>query len=537
MFWATDSALTLGCLVIWCMFYLFSLATRQIDWNDQRISVLTGLCGLLYVGGFITIFIVFIQHGELHKSFGGMHRNLIAQAMTPLFLIILCTMPKTKWRTLLHILSALILVLVLFLTDARGVIISVILSITAYFLIKKIRLDKKMIFAGAGTVILIATVIFLTPIRTQIADSKIVTEWSERNELDRYYMIKHSFALIPQSDYLGVGFGNWAIHGGYVDFEIYPSSDDWYFDLVIRNHNLPSKILGELGPVGFMLWILAFLPPVFLFIKDGKQNSKLEIAAFLILIACASNTNFYRTAFSQWFIFSLNQFWLFFAWGILSGKLKSENMKSLRPVVKILITLITVAVMSFYMIDSYIDRNIDRILHEERNNKRAGEMLNEFYDPRFKTYHKQTSIPILLTSLFQSVNKKKLIEKNYKRALQIDPKNPKILKSYATFLVRNRELRKADEILERLLENRSIHYDIYILQAEMAFYNNDNEAAFKYLSWLPEAERRKAILQKVKSNRTLSPKEELELDALKDVITNAKLLKMTADWFNKQRGK
>ncbi|MFD1261134.1 O-antigen ligase family protein [Entomomonas asaccharolytica] len=188
------------------------------------------------------------------------------------------------FRNIFHIVVVIVFALlfgfVLLGSGSRAVLVYLVLAcITAVFCLVKSKDKTYLKFIICLVALMVGALIYyFLPVvlqlfnddTTQVATSNIASSLnrSAASESFRLSEISKAFAMVKQSPLIGVGFGNYAVHGFWVGV-----NDPNYTiigDLTLHSHNLFTQIMTEFGLIGLLalLALLAYI--VFCFWKAPK---------------------------------------------------------------------------------------------------------------------------------------------------------------------------------------------------------------------------------------------------------------------------
>ncbi len=264
----------------------------EVNWNDFLLSIYA----ILFIISFVLI--PFSRFRITNDDFQGVFNHVnIFGIIGALFVAIVLKsdyMKNHKWQRLLLILSTFYMI---FLSASRTGMFSAILVWLVYMLFEK-KFSSKIVSYLLG-ILIVGTLVVLFSSKLQDVAFEFIYKngntssiWESRSELAKEY-IRH----YERSNLLGTGFMV-PYREGVRDFSL-------SLGLIIEPGNLLWTLLGDVGILGFMAFLILF---VIILLSGRKQNILLLVAAFMV---CMGEMVFFSPNNMSVLIYSMIGIYLF----------------------------------------------------------------------------------------------------------------------------------------------------------------------------------------------------------------------------------
>lgn len=247
-------------LIPFVIFFIFV----NINWDEKKLLLLIN--NFIISAVIISLYSIFISYDsgfnlKLRISSTWIHVNMVAgYLMINLFfcLLFFIHLKNSFQKKLFYIISFVLILLGVFLTQTRGIWLAIIVGILFYF-VKR----PKIILPALGFL-----AIFFIAFRNVIADRflSIMFFTSDISTLGRLQAWLTSLTLIKANPFWGYGFGT---------FEgLRDSVFSFYFVLVINSHNTFLHLIFEIGLIATIIYLSFYIKSIFLTFKLLKQISE-----------------------------------------------------------------------------------------------------------------------------------------------------------------------------------------------------------------------------------------------------------------------
>lgn len=292
--WSSNFPETFHASMNWLLVFLFGISFRIVCSNNKSI----GLLGVVFQ--FLFYMMIFQNLYALLCStdlgIGWSHLLGFNHNYTASFMVMLS--PFVIFNERLEIFTKTISVIVVFVTlyfiGSRGALLGFVVVLLFYAL-RKFRTNFKRMTA-LFTFFSLASILFINI--------------SFDRDTGRISLVEKTIGLWSKRPVLGSGTGTWnsEVYQFGLDFTTKYGSD-LNNSAVVLSHNLPSKILAELGIVGIVLWLLLYLYPLIKLFKLKKNNFYMSCFCSLLLYLLFSNMytfcDFSKFDFSGHLLFSV----------------------------------------------------------------------------------------------------------------------------------------------------------------------------------------------------------------------------------------
>ncbi len=518
-FWATNQTLIWYPFFILVCFYLWIITLSSINLDGLvALRPINLLLGLFWINIIYIVFIVLLYGlSELHKwnYFFGYNANYLSAYIICLFSFLLFFNFNSRRGFYTKIIGGLCVLVVLYLSKARGSTIAFVVILIYYLLIMLHNRNVKLV-----TFLLVLTsltIISFICIYTQpLLFEQVLTKIKETNSpgtSHRFFMIRRSLEIISSNLLTGIGFGNWQMEAYNTDLSNIRGFNHPIYLFRLGNHNYYSQIIVELGILGFSFFFLPFLIFIKKIIFQRKPNDLLRAILASILVYLTVSF-FYQTANCFEFHFSGIQFLAFSGIGIAMN-FSEENLYLISSkLIKSIYFILALSSFGWFNYYNYtynqyqeiksIYKNEDKtsqitqydgeLEHDRINkgNESTIQILEQLYNPIFKNTHHfykgslgiNQSLLLDLALQYQKVGDYDLAETYYLRALKFSPNDELILRSFAKFLLRIRkDINNAKKYGLHAYKIQHNNHNHIILMAEISIAENNMNKAREYLEF------------------------------------------------------
>lgn len=436
-FWANNAALSLEQSFIWSIFFLFSIVLSFYISNTAHfIHGLVRLLILLFLAFIIFHLIAFqinIGFDSEWNAFMSKNRKYTSSLLTVMSPYLLFYSSKSQFVRFLKIIAAALLLIILFLTGARGALLAfsfvIIIKFWHYYYQSKFRLVGVL----AGLFVIVSSIYVLN---TSQASSEFLFVEEYRKELDsRILMNQNSIASFVDNKIVGTGAGSWyhTIYSyGVNNTPPFNDSDEF---IRYRSHNLYFKILVEFGLAGAVIFFGTLFSLLFQFRHRWTELTGYDKAAWASLTAYLIVAYFYATAISYEYFFSGIELVGVISVSILLSRLKKNF--SINSILKIPFIVLVIGCIIWFVISRYnFSKYQDIKQHIElQEYQEAIEDLEKIYHPKFRTtFGNDEILPLIIANQYKQLGNLTLAEKYYLQAHIIAPYNEELLLDFAIFL-------------------------------------------------------------------------------------------------------
>ena len=212
---------------------------------------------------------------------------------TPIFLFVFYKLKKGFLKNLIFSILSLMLFCILVM-GTRGAILALLIlfvCIIGYMILTK---DKKLfrgllpIFIGFSFVIICQSYLYKSNSELQVINR--ATSYDDSSVSGRIDYYKACFDKITENPFVGVGIGNWKI----LSLK-YGSDSIKFYKVPVHAHNDFLHLASEVGVLGSFIYLLIFILPVYVILKNKNRNLLDIFLVFSIMIFLIdSNLNFPR---------------------------------------------------------------------------------------------------------------------------------------------------------------------------------------------------------------------------------------------------
>lgn len=317
----------------------------------------------------------------------------------------------------------------------------------------------------------------------------------------RFYMIQSSIELFQNTDYLGVGLGNWLVNVYNYDLTTLVGGPFNSADRIVRprNHNLISKLMAELGIVGillFSLFIFELVKEVFIGLVKPMQYL-IAIIVFLFL------TNFYCSLYSFEYHFSELLFLTFIIFGLADSK---EYFLKLRKGLFMLLIINSIVLLyaSFSAYSRFKFKSAQRLELEQNYQGALNHLLSIYHPNIYTSYNANTPLAIPIAKLYSTLGQDSLAIRFYDKGLEENPNNINLMLSYANYLFERSEFEQAKALCNSAYLIQRNNFRTNELLFYIAMETSDFALGYKHL------DRIKAFVQMKSYERYRPVSEEMQ---------------------------
>lgn len=417
---------------------------------------------------------------EFWNTIFGYNCNVTALSFIALYPFILFSANSSKRYAVFKVICTLCVGSLLYEASSIGVVI-IFLVLLFFYAWSHYSFQRLSIASTTvGVVILSVAGLYLYD-STFFSSSTIVKEVFSFRDGGRYFMILDSLYIFLENPIIGIGQGNWSLFAYQYDLSNteYVSN---HASLKLENHVIYSRILSELGLVGFVLFVGTIFFLIYSRWKIDRVWSSIELAAFCSLLVYLMAMLFYAGAILKPFFFCKVQLVGFCAMGILSMRQPTLTFsKWLLPV--LLIGSMTSAAWFLYTFKTYrILAQAKRIMNEQP--KKAFNQIESAYHPIFMTSDgRNNSISLSLAYLAVRQQNYEQAQDYLKQSLVLAPTNEQVLLANAQYQLRKeKNFVLAENLMNQTVFSISNQYYAELLSAEIFITKKEFSKARKVLN-------------------------------------------------------
>jgi len=448
-FWATNPALVWYRGFCFLGLFLISLIFRDLIKYPLIRRFFPLLMSVLFL-------VIFIQHllavhfdasflDASWNSFLNRNSNVTTCYLVILFPFLLFKQSKNQFYRFVKILSAILILNILFLANVKVVILSLLMIMLYYFWSNQRKL-LFVIFSMAVFGIVIVNGFF----SYDELMAKHFADIYKPDNFSRLDLAQLSIDLFKDNPIFGVGRGNWITEVYSQDLSglsLNAQADDFSR---LHSHNLYLKIAGELGLIGLILFLSPFVMTIFRGLRRVGELDYVEKASFAAVISYLCVSTYYGGVNLYEYNFSGVEVLAFISMGILSNKLFAT-----RSSINYLVTLpLTLLAIIWFLYSAVSWHNIHSVLHhqEDMDTEFKITSLTNCYNETFLTsYGFDRPLDLDIAELFASEKDHINAIKHYEQLLDLAPYNCNGLLSYSQFLIDNNlDIVKAEDLLLRI---------------------------------------------------------------------------------------
>lgn len=462
LFWTHNQAVTLKSATQWGLVFLFYKLITVLFQSKDYINLARNV---FVVAVLINVVYAIPQLG-LERARSDVSYNLY-------FSLLACLSPflLTKFKfQLKHIWALIAFLLVSFFIlqkNAQGAKLALFIGVALYFsayLSKYLKINQLIFFLG--TILLLIAGLYLNTKYIWITEISNFSDALGMN--DRLIMWQRSIELFKENFLVGIGADNIRFLLNEEKMEgMFMGPMALNFFIFRHPHNLFFALLPELGIIGILLFITAFIMPVFIFMNKtlkGTENDAFNIAMVIFLMIS-----------SIYIITSESRFLLLAA--VFSGFLNShsksisESKFSSYPLL-----LCSLSLLIWFGYANQLNYKLDRVLWDRsvNNENKITYAENLLSHKNVWLTFKKRHVTIFLIN--QLERKDKLTKEEvfklgqyYKDFLKFDPYNMRILYQYAQYLYEKDDLFEAKKLLLGGLKIDETNFYIKLLLAKIEF--------------------------------------------------------------------
>jgi len=476
--WSDNVGLSLFDSITWLSYWLWIPIFRSIDYAKHQDAISKAVIVLLIFFIAIMLYGTFQYMGWVKITH--YNENYICTIILSLLVFLWNFRTDNNTSKIIKVTLTLLVLIILYHQVVRALLVAFgILAIITihYYNHKKIKYAVYTIFA----VILLSTLINPNKSRINLIDD------GNLQNADRPFMMQQSFRLFKEKPLLGYGAGT-SIINSYK----YGSDDSFKMNnpnMIVRveNHDLYSKMLSEVGLVGFIPFIIAFITLLKTIYDRWHDANYIEKSSTNIIVLFLILFSVYLCIRFRQFYFSGPLMILMIAIGVISNYQKelSISKKYLRS---ILVFLSLVSVAWQVWINPRIIKAYDARLIETHSLEKRIDLLNNSIHKYFNCLE---SDPLSLTLgfFYQSYGDRQLAKEHFEQAIEVAPYNDKALYAYAHYLYRHENnIEESQYYLDRSFNIQSNSYRKKILQAKLLIQQEKYQEALSYLEFLTHFE-------------------------------------------------
>ncbi len=307
-----------------------------------------------------------------------------------------------------------------------------------------------------------------------------VGDFTWARQTSRIFFIESSWLSFLKEPLVGWGLGHW--HIGVYEYDYSPSYKVAYGYKQFYSHNLYSRLLVELGIIGFLLFFIPFIYTLvqskFRLLNPFEKACYLNIIVYLVTITFNAIPTFHTYHFSAMELFT------FFSVGYLNRNLVSNGIGNISPWFKYLFAILAILGTLWFGYHAKQHNTYYQSLKAEKAGDvdKAIAIMEDVYSPTFKTTHDfTTGLNNKLATFYLKKGDKKKAEENFKKSIELNPSNPMNLFAYANFLKSEQNLEEAKKFALSAHEKHTVNLRFINLLAEIAIEQKDLSLAKEYM--------------------------------------------------------
>jgi len=490
IFWSTQKGLAYNesSLILTLCLYVITIRTISIGRSGQLTYIFVTIILIL-----LLVILSYFSYPSFNKtSFGG-----ILNSNSASFYLLACCAFLINWagdikNMLLKLLYGLLFIwtflLIVWMVSLGSIIIFVFIFLLFAVHKKSIKLPNWKSFAISlvGVVILVLLASKFLPI------SEILLEAS--TEGDRPAEYKLTCLLAKENFLFGHGFGNWltmAYKNPLPEAELYINNPNFFSRGFIGSHNIFSKMLGELGVIGLVIFsIIAFLP-ISKFLRNKIQLNGFQESCFWTFYVYLGALCFYQFAMPHTTM-TLPTIIGFTCLGVVSKSFNSkfEVERKYFNLIFVFISLLLCIKhgMTFLTNLEYTSSKIEKRYSLEM----IQESENLYHPIFFSSAYPNTYLPFLFAERFGRFGNQEKAIHYYDIALKENPYNIHYLNKYAKYLIQQEDYASARLLITKSKYLHQSYVETNILDAKLLCYENKKDEALRIL--LDIQEKQESIL-------------------------------------------
>jgi len=307
-----------------------------------------------------------------------------------------------------------------------------------------------------------------------------VGDFTLARQTSRIFFIESSWLSFLKEPLVGWGLGHW--HIGVYEYDYSPSYKVAYGYKQFYSHNLYSRLLVELGLVGFLLFFIPFIYTLvrskFSALNPFEKACYLNIIVYLVTITFNAIPSFHTYHFSAMELFT------FFSVGYLNRNLISNGIGNISPWFKYVFAILAILGTLWFGYHAKQHNTYYQAIKAEKAGdiKTAIDIMEGVYSPTWKTTHDFTiSINRKLAQFYLKEGDKVKAEENFKKVIELNPSNPVDLYAYANFLKTEKRYEEAKKFALNAHEKHTVNLNFINLLAELAIEQQEVEVAKEYM--------------------------------------------------------
>jgi len=317
--WSINGSLVWQPSFIWLLFFVFVVVYRSL-WSNNLVMqryiawVAIFIFFLLLVLHLIAIHLDLTFSTEWNQLLSR-NSNYSSTYLVALYPFVLFAEFKGRFFGFVKLLSIVLLINLIYLTEARGALIALVLIIIYYLWVTYNQRNMRFYIPVIGLGILFLAILFINQ-RNETSSIPMIERYKDEYP-SRIYLVNKSLEIFKSRPVVGVGAGNECNYLYTEDVAAINGLNDQDRIVRIRSHNLYARVLTEYGLLGFLLF---FLPIAYVFFKSISTSLRIYQASFASLMVYLVAIIFYATSNSLENLFSSIHLLAFMALAILSNK-------------------------------------------------------------------------------------------------------------------------------------------------------------------------------------------------------------------------
>ena len=453
--------------------------------NDERVwKTMNFLFMFLFLTGIIRLVVFYLVTDNYDingfSEYSGYNKNVLSTYFLCLWPFTWTISNQQKGKRIIDALSFMTIIAVLLLAESRGALIA--FSVMCFLLLS--RRYKRILPIIYGTLIITMLGFIFSSDQLYVHLEQLL---NSTDQVGRAAYSLNSLDLFKNNILSGVGSGNLPI-SAYGNSEL----NDTYFisksnltDLIkIRDHNLYTMIIAELGIIGIVLFLTPIVILCYSYVHSKGQTSHAPLLSF---IAYATTSIFYLTNYSFPYFFSITQLIGITSLALSIRSLRLPRLKIEVPASVILVFSLLTLAWFIYVKGSYLSYSNVRSSPEKHQ---LNELLS-IYNPIFNTIGRNVneSIEFDLAKLYaKHANTSLDAIIFYNMAIENNPNNIEIMMFYGDYLVNKSDnYEEALEVYERAHELQPNFYPINVRLARLYLGFDDCKNSEKHMNRLYRA--------------------------------------------------
>lgn len=488
-FWAIDGTRIWANAFGWVGYFLFMVKIRSISFTPITYRRLSLVLMFIFTIIFIAAILRWIVGIDIENWSMGiyLHSNHTGMLLLCLWTL-LCFNQYINIDNWLALLVAILILIVAILSLSLGVSIFTGFLI-CLILIKKVKANPLLVYipvAAIGVAFVYIAYYQGEWLSVQSASNTIEVFFDDSLRLN---LMRNSLRLFVENPLLGIGLDNWHIQVfkyGMDDFDEIVNVSTFITPV---SHNLPLKILAELGIFGFLALGVTLTIPALNVLSLRKMD--FTFAWVLCIFFFIAGTMLYANATFNHMRISQIQIIAFFGLGVISKNISILKFGSPQPK-SLMLILLSISCLGWNYYAFRGSTEISKAIALSKSNpEEALSKMKKIFHPVFRAGYSQFElIPLAMARLYMKTNHDDEAEAYYLKGLKMKPYDVNVLYNIGVFYKQKQDYEKAREIGLKAYNLSSVFWKPRILLAEIELVEQNYSKSLQYLSYMEELDAR-----------------------------------------------